>query len=116
MLALYALLAVTPCAVLYGCGVALDRWVHSYRGGPPAPAPGVEDLLRDLARLQRDARRIESSPELPGRVGRLRTVAAAYDEKLAECAQALGLPPADRGGAVERLQLEAQLAAHGLVW
>ena len=116
MLALYALLAVTPCAVLWTCGAALDRWVHSYRGTAAAPEPAVEELLRDLARLQRDARRVEASPELPGRVGRLRGISAAYDDVLRECARAIGLPVPPAGGAVERLQLEAQLAAHGLVW
>lgn len=116
MLALYAVLAVTPCAVLWGCGAALDRWVHSFGRTRAPDSRGLDRLLRDLGRLRRDAARIESSRDLPGRVGRLRSIAAAYDEVLRECARLLGLPVPGAGGAVGRLQLEAQLSARGLVW
>lgn len=130
VLAVYAVLAVTPAVAMLLACLALDRWcgVHADGQAPrpllpgrrrrapdPAPAP-LERLVADLRRLEQDYRRIEAS-DLPGRVGRLRTVALAYDDVLRACCRALDLPePADPLSSWDRLQTEAALAQQGVTW
>ena len=116
----YAALAFVPAAFFYGLAKALDWWV---RGGTrertrPVPAgPPIEQLVADLRRLERDYSRIECS-DLPRRAVRLQGVSLAYDDTLCACATALEIPWTQRPpfDAVQRLQIEATLAQHGLVW
>jgi hypothetical protein len=116
----YAALAFVPAAFFCGLAKALDWWV---RGGGPSrteavPAgPPIERLVRDLRRLESDYSRIESS-NLPRRAVRLQGVSLAYDDTLCACATALEIPWSERPplDGVQRLQIEATLAQHGLVW
>ena len=79
--------------------------------------PPIERLVRDLRRLERDYSRIERS-DLPRRALRLQGVSLAYDDTLRACCTALEIPCPGRAplDPVERLEIEATLAQHGLVW
>ncbi len=116
----YAALAFVPAAFFLALAKALDWWS---RGGsrvsaePVAAGPPIEQLVRDLRRLERDYARIERS-DLPRRAVRLRGVSLAYDDTLRACCTALeipwsGRPPLDP---LQRLEIEATLAQRGLVW
>ena len=115
VLVVYAVLAVTPAAALLAAGTALDRWCRRHprrRSAAPAGRP-LEQLTHDLRRLERDYRRISGS-DLPGRVGRMRTVALAYDDTLRACCRAVGLPePQDPLDGLARLETEAALTQPG---
>ncbi len=116
----YAALAFVPAAFFLGLAKALDWWSRGgswVRAEPVAAGPPIEQLVSDLRRLERDYARIERS-DLPRRVVRLQSVSLAYDDTLRACCVALeipwsGRPPLD---AMQRLQIEATLAQHGLVW
>jgi hypothetical protein len=122
-LVVYAALAFVPAAFFCGLAKALDWWVRGATrdrasAAPPVPAgPPIEQLVRDLRRLERDYSRIERS-DLPRRAIRLQGVSLAYDDTLCACATALEIPWSERPplDAVQRLQIEASLAQHGLVW
>lgn len=79
--------------------------------------PSLERLVADLARLERDFRRIEGSNP-PHKMQRLQMVSLAYDDVLCECCRTLGLPePTTRPlGPVDRIQTQCELARHGLTW
>jgi hypothetical protein len=116
----YAALALVPAASFLALAKLLDWWAQGgrLRREEPAPAgPPIERLVRDLRRLERDYSRIERS-DLPRRAVRLQGVSLAYDDALCACATALEIPSPGRPplGPVERLQIEATLAQHGLVW
>ena len=118
----YAALAFVPAAFFLGLAKALDWWANggSVRLRRPAPVPAgppIERLVSDLRRLERDYTRIECS-DLPRRAVRLQGVSLAYDDTLAACCTALEIPWSGRRplDPVERLQIEATLAQHGLVW
>jgi hypothetical protein len=119
VLVVYAVLAVTPAAALLAAGTALERWCRSHPRSarqPQAPGRPLEQLTHDLRRLERDYRRISAS-DLPGRVGRMRTVALAYDDTLRACCRAVGLPePQDPLDGLARLETEAALTQHGVQW
>jgi hypothetical protein len=116
----YAALALVPAAFFLALAKVLDWWVRGagWSKAKAVPAgPPIERLVRDLRRLERDYSRIERS-DLPRRAVRLQGVSLAYDDTLCACCTALeipwsGRPPLD---AVQRLQIEATLAQHGLVW
>jgi hypothetical protein len=116
----YAALAFLPAAVFLALARLLDRWAGGglFRRERAAPSgPPIERLVRDLRRLELDYSRIERS-DLPRRAVRLQGVSLAYDDALCACATALEIPSPGRPplGPVERLQIEATLAQHGLVW
>ena len=116
----YAALAFVPAAFFYGLAKALDWWVRGATRDRPAvtpTGPPIEQLVRDLRRLEQDYSRIERS-DLPRRAVRLQGVSLAYDDTLCACATALEIPWSERPpfDAVQRLQIEATLAQHGLVW
>ena len=118
----YAALAFVPAAFFCGLAKALDWWVRGATrdrvSKSPAPAgPPIERLVADLRRLERDYSRIERS-DLPRRAVRLQGVSLAYDDTLCACATALEIPWSPRPplDGVQRLQIEAALAQHGLVW
>ena len=84
--------------------------------GPPVGA-SLDELVDELGRLERTYRRLESTP-LPASDPRLREVALAYDATLRRCCDALDLPrpgPPPLQG-LDRLEVEATLAQHGLSW
>lgn len=114
-------LAVLPAAVFLGLAKALEWWANGggirARHEPVPTGPPIERLVSDLRRLDRDYARIESS-DLPRRVVRLQSVSLAYDDTLTACCTALEIPWSGRRplDAMERLQIEAALAQHGLEW
>ena len=118
----YAALALAPAAFFCGLARALDWWARGATRdrspSVPAPAgPPIEQLVRDLRRLESDYPRIARA-DLPRRAVRLQGVSLAYDDTLCACATALEIPGVPRPpfDAVQRLQIEAALAQHGLVW
>jgi hypothetical protein len=117
----YAALAFTPAAFFLGLARVLDWWAQGgqlpVRRRPTPTGPPIERLVSDLRRLERDYTRIERS-DLPRRAVRLQGVSLAYDDTLCACCTALEIPWSGRRplDAVERLQIEATLAQHGLVW
>lgn len=117
----YAALAFAPAASFLGLARLLDWWARGgrlpIRRRPVPDGPPIERLVADLRRLERDYTRIESS-DLPRRAVRLQGVGLAYDDTLCACCTALEIPWSGRRplDAVERLQIEATLAQHGLVW
>lgn len=119
--ALYLLLAVTPAAVFWGVTEAFDRFtVPRHRPGPPGAVPvgrPLERLTDDLRRLEREYRRIERSGE-PMRARRLQAVRMAYDDTLATCCRAVGVPVVATTpmSALHRLETEAALAQRGVTW
>jgi hypothetical protein len=120
VLVMYVGYAVAPAAVLY-IAVRVTRRLVKRSSSPRRPAaPLGRDLLRlvdDLHRLEHEYSRIERS-DSPAKAARLRAVNLAYDDTLRECCLALGLPePGERPlSGLLRLQTEAELAQHGLVW
>ena len=117
----YAALAFVPAAFFLCLAKVLDWWARGgrvvVRRGPVPAGPPIERLVSDLRRLERDYTRIEHS-DLPRRAVRLQGVSLAYDDTLCACCTALEIPWSGRRplDPVERLQIEATLAQHGLVW
>jgi len=129
---MYGALIVAPAAAFWLVVKALSWWStwDGPRRQPPAdpagpqqkavgdPAgPSLQRLVDDLRRLEREYSRVERS-DLPARAARLRALNLAYDDTLRACCHELGLPePRERPlSSVVRLQTEAELAQHGLVW
>ncbi len=125
-LVMYAGYAVAPAAVLFVVARVVRRRAKS---APPRRATGrrgragslhgreLPRLVDDLRRLEQEYLRIERSNS-PAKAARLRALNLAYDDTLRECCLALGLPePGERPlSGLTRLQTEAELAQHGLVW
>jgi hypothetical protein len=130
---MYAGYAAAPAAILYLAVRLARRITRSADPAPPRRAarsrralrPGqaastgrdLPRLVEDLHRLEHEYIRIERSNS-PAKAARLRAVNLAYDDTLRECCLALGLPePGERPlSGLARLQTEAELAQHGLVW
>jgi hypothetical protein len=124
---MYGLLAAGPTAAFWlavhaiGWSTAGPARPPVTTGSPPAAGPvgtpGVQRLVDDLRRLEREYLRVERS-DLPARAARLRALNLAYDDTLRACCHELGLPePHERPlSGVVRLQIEAELAQHGLIW
>lgn len=117
----YGLLCVGP-AVAVWLMIKVFGWLASWPGprrqaDPVAPTRGLPRLVDDLRRLEREYLRVEHS-DMPARAARLRAINLAYDDTLRACCHELGLPePGERPlSGVVRLQTEAELAQHGLVW
>ena len=114
----YIAIAVIPTATLWAAlwiGRWFANWAQSHQ--PPPTPPDLKRLVNDLHRLEAEYVRIESS-DTPAKAARLRAVSLAYDDTLRDCCQALGLPqPTERPlTGLARLETEAELAQHGLVW
>ena len=117
----YAAICVVPAGVLYGLSRGL-QWLSQHQiqltpARPMASSPSLERLVDDLRRLEHDYRRIERS-DLPARAHRLLAVSLAYDDTLRACCRALELPlpEAPPLSSIDRLEVEADLAQHGLTW
>ena len=119
----YAALAIAPAAFFLGLARALEWWARGAGFSRAVPdevlpvGPPIEQLVADLRRLGRDYSRIAES-DLPRRASRLQSVTLAYDDTLCLCCTALEIPAPGRPpfGPVQRLEIEASLAQHGLTW
>ena len=116
----YIALAFVPGALFLGMAKAFDCWTRA--GSRPRSAPmssrrPIERLVKALRRLERDYSRIQSS-DLPRRALRLQSVSLAYDDALCACCAALEIPASGRPplNGMQRLEIEAALARHGLTW
>lgn len=120
VLVVYGLLILTPAAAFWLLVKVLHWWTTwsgpRAKAGPP-PASNLQHLVEGLGRLEREYLRVEHS-DLPARAARLHALNLAYDDTLRACCHQLGLPePVERPlSGVVRLQTEAELAQHGLVW
>lgn len=81
-----------------------------------APIP-VQKIVSDLRRLNAFLDELDRS-DAPARAERLKAAVLAYDDVLLIACRTLDVPAPERGplDSVERLQTEAALAQHGLVW
>jgi hypothetical protein len=122
VLVMFGLLIVAPAAVFWlmpkvigWCTKRAGRRRHDEPH--PPPVPNLQRLVDDLRRIEREYLRVERS-DLPARAARLRALNLAYDDTLRACCHELGLAePVERPlSGVVRLQTEAELAQHGLVW
>ena len=115
----YAVLAFVPAALFLAAAKAFDWWTRAggrARSGPVSSRPPIERLAADLRRLERDYSRIQGS-DLPRQASRLQSVSLAYDDTLCACCAALEIPfPVPPLNAMQRLEIEATLARHGLTW
>jgi hypothetical protein len=120
VLAIYGVVVVAP-TLGFWLVIRLMRWWTNWDGRRrPIVTPdrsSLQRLVDDLRRLEREYSRVERS-DLPARAARLRALNLAYDDTLRACCHELGLPePSERPlSGVVRLQTEAELAQHGLVW
>jgi hypothetical protein len=119
VLVVYVLCCVVPALLFWLVDRLLRHPPRLPRRGPdlPVAGPSLERLVDDLRRLERDYRRIERS-NLPAKAHRLRAVSLAYDDTLRCCCAALELPmpQASPLRPIDRLQVEADLAQHGMLW
>ncbi len=100
------------------------RWAvarfERLRPPPPVPqGPPIERLAADLRRISANLDALVAAGPIPGRILRVRSTTAAYDETLLLACRALELEPA--GAAIpmsseQRLRTEAALASAGLQW
>lgn len=117
-LLVYAALVVTPAAAFYALRRAAERFSRPRRRSGAPPPPDLDRLVQRLRRLDHESRAVQAQRDLPGRGARLRTVGLAYDDALCACCAALGLPEPGTPPltASVRLQTEATLAQHGVLW
>ncbi len=91
-----------------------------HRMRPDVPlTPPIEQIAADLRRISGQLRDLDGADTVPGRVVRIRSTTAAYDETLLLACRALELPaPIERApmSSVQRLEAEANLAGAGLRW
>ena len=123
--AMFALLLVVPVLMIKGLVDlsavidAIDAGWRRLRGRAPLrPADlTVQQLAADLRRLADHLEQVDSS-DAPAKMARLRAAALAYDDLLLSAARALDVPAPERPPleSIERLETEAGLAQHGLVW
>ena len=92
------------------------RWVR--RSKPPEPTGiPVQKLAADLRRISAHLEQVDRT-DPPAKAFRLRAATLAYDGVLLSAARTLEVPAPDKPPleSIERLQTEAALAQHGLVW
>ncbi len=120
----FAALCAAPALTFYALDRALVWWAtHESPAGLGAvhplqrDHPALERLVADLRRLEQESARVEGS-DAPAKAHRLRVLALAYDDVLAECCQALQLPPPRTRpmSSWDRMQTQLELARHGLSW
>ena len=97
-------------------------WLFSrWRSGLGVPDWRLESpeasFAAALRRLSDDLELLEHSVQ-PALAARIEAARLAYDDELLVACRSLGIPAPDRGplDPVERLQCEAALSQHGLVW
>jgi len=112
----YAALALASVTTL--CAAFLLTRSRRPKQRPDAATPRtLHRLVDDLRRIEHEYIRVERSNS-PAKAARLRALNLAYDDTLRECCLALGLPePGERPlSGLVRLQTEAELVQHGLMW
>lgn len=122
LLALAAFGSIAMMWALFNLGKTVDAiddgWRHLRRGrrGDVAPLT-VEKIAADLRRINAYLDALERS-DAPARAQRLQAAVLAYDDVLLLACRTLEVEAPERGplGSIERLQTEAALAQHGLVW
>lgn len=118
---LYAACVIAPAVAFWIARTGVDRFAAAHRTRRAAPCASgrpLQLLVKDLGRLERDLQDLTARLDASARVSRLHAVSLAYDDTLRACCRALGLPePRDPPlDPLLRLQAEADLAQHGLVW
>lgn len=94
------------------------RLVGRARPGVPLTPP-IEQIAADLHRISGRLSALDERNDMPGRVLRMRSTTAAYDETLLLACRALDLPAPQECApmtAVQRLETEANLVGAGLRW
>jgi hypothetical protein len=124
-----ALAALGPVAVIWvafnlntiidavaGFWRSMVRRVRRQPEGELAPM-SVEKIAADLRRINAYLDSIERS-DAPARAARLKAAVLAYDDVLLLACRTLEIPAPERAPleSVDRLETEAALAQHGLVW
>ena len=122
---MFALLLIVPVLMMKAfvdLSAVIDAVGAGWRRlrGRPADHPAdmsLQQLAADLRRLADHLEQVDRS-DAPAKMARLRAAALAYDDLLLSAARALEVPAPDRPPleSIERLQTEAALAQHGLVW
>jgi hypothetical protein len=100
------------------CDAVADRWHRLRRRRQPAASPfPVQQIAADLHRLERHIAQVERS-DAPAQAARLRAAVLAYDDELLIACRTLRIPAPERAplAALDRLETEAALARHGLLW
>jgi len=93
------------------------EWLRPHRPRPQGPP--IERLASDLRRISANLDALVAAGPIPGRILRVRSTTAAYDETLLIACRTLDVAPA--GGSIpmsdeQRLKTEAALANAGLRW
>ena len=80
--------------------------------------PPIEQICKDLHRINGEIAKVLADPRLPARYHRLLAASWAYDAALADACRAVGIEPPERLQLdhVERLRTEAVLTEHGVQW
>jgi len=122
---LLAMLLVGPVLMMKGV-IELSRildwidegWRRVRRQQPPrATGVPVQKLAADLRRISEHLEQVDRT-DPPAKAFRLRAATLAYDGVLLSAARTLEVPAPDKPPleSIERLETEAALAQHGLVW
>ncbi|MGB9378221.1 MAG: hypothetical protein WCB04_11980 [Mycobacteriales bacterium] len=119
-------LIATPGAFVYSVayfprflrllGEVAER-VHPARQVPPGPP--IEQLVADLRRISAKVDSLVAAGPIPGRILKVRSTTAAYDETLLLACRSLEVEPGGRAlpmTAEQRLTTEAALTHAGLRW
>ncbi len=96
----------------FACAAGVTK-VPTTTAGPP-----IEQICKDLHRINDEIVKVLSDPRIPARYHRLLAASWAYDAALRDACRAVGLEPPEpkRLGEFQRLETEAVLTAHGLNW
>jgi hypothetical protein len=119
-LVIFGLICLAP-AVCFKLFIEAAAAINRYSGSRDRTPP--RDLVAERERCCRDLRRLATAHDRllagnePAKAARLRAIELAYDDTLRTACGLMKLdePPA-RLGSGDRLQIEASLAASGLVW
>ncbi len=123
VLALVALAPVAMMWALFNVAAIVDFFAAGWRRLRPrrsahvSSSLPVQQIAADLRRLNAYLDEVERS-DAPARAARLRAAVLAYDDVLLIACRTLEIPAPERAPLepVTRLETEAALAQHGLVW
>lgn len=119
----YAILCAAPAVAFAGLARAV-RWIQEADRMPweqaPRPQPSgrpIENLAADLRRLSDERRAVRVTAQ-PAAHHRRQAVDLAYDDVLADCSRALGLPHPGKPPLSEQSRADAEARLHeaGLRW
>ncbi len=118
ILASLALFAVIPY-VFFGLIPAIKnrRFERSDEARARRSLAECHRLVHDLRRLDDEYGKVLNS-DMPAKAARLRALSLAYDETLRCCCVEIGLPKPDTVplSGFTRIETEAALVQHGLIW